>query len=38
MFYLNKGSKKYNKEEARQIRDYLYFLGSLELENNDNKN
>lgn len=33
---LNGGERKYTSEEVKQIRDFLYFLGSLELENNDN--
>ena len=30
---LNKGTRKYNTEEIRIIRDYLYFIGQIELEN-----
>lgn len=33
---LNRKTKKYNDEEVRQIRDYLYFIGLLDLENNSN--
>ena len=33
---LNKGERKYNKEEIRQIRDYLYFIGQIETDNNKN--
>ena len=33
---LNRKTKKYNNEEVRQIRDYLYFIGLLDLENNSN--
>lgn len=33
---LNKGARKYNKEEIRQIRDYLYFIGQIQIENNEN--
>lgn len=37
---LNKRTRKYTKEEVKQIRNYLYILGGfqLELENNDDKN
>jgi hypothetical protein len=35
---LNKGTRKYNKEEIRQIREYLYFIGQLEIDNEDIKN
>ena len=31
---LNNGTKRYNSEEIRDIRDYLYFIGQIELENN----
>jgi len=29
---LNKGKRKYTNEEVKQIREYLYFLASLQLE------
>lgn len=32
---LNNGTRKFNSEEIRTIRDYLYFVGQLEMENND---
>ena len=31
---LNNGTRKYNSEEIREIRDYLYLIGQIELENN----
>lgn len=30
---LNKGSHKYTPEQIKEIRDYLYFLSNLEIEN-----
>lgn len=30
---LNQGKKKYNNEEIKQIRDYLYLLIDLQIEN-----
>jgi hypothetical protein len=30
---LNKGERKYSEEEIKQIREYLYFLGGLQLNN-----
>jgi hypothetical protein len=33
---LNKGEKKYKDEEVKIIREYLYFLGDLQLEMNNN--
>lgn len=37
---LNKGERKYKDEEVKKIREYLYFIGGLqlEIENNDFKN
>lgn len=35
---LNKGEHKYNEEEIRLIREYLYFIGQIQKENNENKN
>ena len=29
---LNKGSKKYNEEEIKKLRLYLYFIGEIQLE------
>lgn len=34
---LNKGTKKYNNEEVKAIRDYLYLLAGIELEHNQLK-
>ena len=33
---LNKGTRKYNKEDIRLIREYLYFIGQIQIENNEN--
>jgi hypothetical protein len=33
---LNKGERKYNEEEIKNVRDYLYFIGELQLNNNEN--
>jgi len=37
---LNTGERKYKDEEIKMIREYLYFIGGLQLEvnNNDYKN
>lgn len=37
---LNTGERKYKDEEIKMIQDYLYFIGGLqiEVENNDYKN
>lgn len=35
---LNKGTKQFNDDEIKQIREYLYQIGRLELENNTKKN
>jgi len=34
---LNKGERKYKDEEIKKIREYLYFIGSLQLENENNE-
>lgn len=34
---LNKGERKYREEEIKNIRDYLYFIGELQLNNNEYK-
>lgn len=31
---LNNGEKKHSNEEAKQLREYLYFLASIEKEKN----
>ena len=31
---LNKEKQKYTNEEVRELRDFLYFLAELQLENN----
>jgi len=33
---LNKEKYKYNEEEIRLIREYLYFIGQIEINNNKN--
>jgi len=33
---LNKGKRKYSEEEIKNIREYLYFIGELQLNNNEN--
>jgi hypothetical protein len=33
---LNKGGRKYTEEEIKKIREFLYFIGELQLENNEN--
>jgi len=33
---LNKGERKYSEEEIKNIREYLYFIGELQLNNNEN--
>ena len=37
---LNRGERKYKDEEIKMIREYLYIIGGLQLEveNNDLKN
>ena len=37
MKILKNGEKKYGNEEAKQLREYLYFLASIEMENNKEK-
>jgi hypothetical protein len=32
---LNKEERKYSEEEIKQIREYLYFLGELQLNNEE---
>lgn len=32
---LNTNKNKYNDEEIKQIRDFLYLIASFEIENND---
>ena len=34
---LNKGERKYKDEEIKIIREYLYFIGGLQLEINNNE-
>lgn len=34
---LNNGERKYKDEEVKKIREYLYFIGSLQLEINKNE-
>ena len=34
---LNKGTRKFNDEEVKLIREYLYLIGQIELENNELK-
>ena len=34
---LNTGKKKYNNDEIKEIRDYLYFLAELQIEVENNK-
>ena len=34
---LNKDKHKYNEDEIKQIRTYLYFIGGLQLELSDNE-
>lgn len=31
---LNKGESKYSEEEIKQIREFLYFIGQIEINNN----
>lgn len=33
---LNKGKSKYNNEEIKMIREYLYLLAELQIENEKN--
>lgn len=35
---LNKGSKKYSDEEIEMIRDFLYEMGMIQIEVENNKN
>ncbi|MDH6311176.1 hypothetical protein M2451_004107 [Dysgonomonas sp. PFB1-18] len=35
---LNKRNNKYSEEEIKLIRDYLYFLAELQIENNNKEN
>ena len=35
---LNKGRRKYSEEDIRKIRDYLYFIGHIEIETDNNEN
>ncbi len=35
---LNKGSKKYSDEEIELIRDFLYEMGMIQIEIDENKN
>ena len=35
---LNKGSKKYSDEEIEMIRDFLYEMGMIQMEVENNKN
>jgi hypothetical protein len=30
---LNQGTRKYDDEEIREIREYLYFIGQIEINN-----
>ena len=32
---LNKGERKYSEEEIKQIREFLYFIGQIEINNNE---
>ena len=34
---LNTGERKYKDEEIKMIREYLYFIGGLQLEANNNE-
>lgn len=34
---LNNGNRKYNNDEVRQIRDYLYNMAKLQIEFENNK-
>lgn len=34
--FLNKGERKYDEEEIKKIREFLYFIGELQLDNNEN--
>ena len=34
---LNRGERKYTENEIKEIRSYLYFIGGLQIENNENK-
>jgi len=33
---LNKERHKYSDEEIKEIRNYLYFIGQIEIDNNKN--
>jgi len=33
---LNKEGRKYSDENIKEIRNYLYFIGLIEIENNKN--
>ena len=35
---LNKGGKKYSDEEIELIRDFLYHMGMIQIEIDENKN
>ena len=35
---LNKGRRKYSEEDIRKIRDYLYSIGHIEIETDNNEN
>jgi hypothetical protein len=32
---LNKGERKCSEEEVKQIREFLYFIGQIEINNNE---
>jgi len=34
---LNQGERKFNTEEVRMIREFLYQVAGIEMENNENK-
>ena len=34
---LNNGERKYKDEEVKKIREYLYLIGNLQLEINNNE-
>lgn len=33
---LNQGKRKYTDEEVKQIREYLYFIGKMQIEIEEN--